>query len=157
VNGRLIQFTGLAAALLALAWDAAVVTLTPPLVHGIIAARLPGAAGAAQWMAQRYLAVGAAGAVLYLLWAWSLRYYDYRRPPQPQRIPLSNLGAPAVLLLLGFFACSQYEQMFEGAPLISRRVMFQAVLIVYVATTVAHYALSSLLLRLRRDAGEDAI
>jgi hypothetical protein len=132
-----------------LAWDVAVVMVTPQLVRAYIVSRLLVGADAPQWAASRYAVVGAAGAIVYVLWAWSLRFYDPLRPASPQRLPLLNLGAVATLVFLGLFACSQFSLTFDDARFVSRRVLLQSALVIYVATTVAHYLFAVLALRLR--------
>jgi len=125
---------------LMLAVDAAIAVWSVLLVRRALEHSPTFDAVAPHWAYDRYVGLAVAAGGAFVLLAAGARLYAVRQPVPWRRVPLILLAncavVYAVVALLGLY----YSRATFGGLLFSRRSVFFALLLMYVGSTVAHYA-----------------
>lgn len=94
---------------------------------------------APQWARERYLVAGVFSAIAYVLLTAAAGLYSPVRAPVRERIPLLNFGIVCTLFLLSLLAFARYAAWTENDVLLSRRVLFTALVAAFLVTSLHHY------------------
>lgn len=94
---------------------------------------------APHWARERYVVAGTFSAIAYVLLSAAAGLYSPVRAPARERIPLQNFGIICTLFLLSLLAFARYAAWAENDVLLSRRVLFTALVAVYLVTSLHHY------------------
>ncbi len=92
-----------------------------------------------QWNQSRYWIAGVAAAFIFIILSNLNGFYKKSNKEKLKKIPLINLINCAVVFGFGIVACLNYSSVFDGAQLLSKKILFLAVLAIYILTTFTHY------------------
>ncbi len=92
-----------------------------------------------QWNQLRYWIAGFAAAFVFIILSNLNGFYKKSNEVKSKRFPLINLINCGIVFGLGIVACLKYSSVFEGEQLLSKKILFLAVLAIYILTTFTHY------------------
>ena len=92
-----------------------------------------------QWNQSRYWVAGFAAAFIFIILSNLNGFYKKSNEVKLKKFPLINLINCGIVFGLGIVACLNYSSVFDGAQLLSKKILFLAVLAIYILTTLTHY------------------
>lgn len=120
--------------------DAAIAVWSVLLVRLVMERSLSFDAAAPQWAYDRYVGLAILAGAAFVLLAAGARLYAIRRAIPWSRVPLKLLINCAVMYAIITLVEHYYNRSTFGQLLLSRRAVFFALLLMYIAGTLAHYA-----------------
>ena len=115
------------------------VTLSFVVVRGVMVLSPVFNTQADQWNQLRYWIAGVAAAFIFIILSKLNGFYKKSNEVKLKKFPLINLINCGIVFGLGIVACLNYSSVFDGAQLLSKKILFLAVLAIYILTTFTHY------------------
>lgn len=110
---------------------------------------------APHWQYERYVMLALMTAVAYVALTAAAGLYGARAAARQQQVPLLVLGNLALLYTVIAVVCARYTTLTFGREWLAQRAVLFALVVVYVASTLAHYAHAAW--RRRRAAHHDTL
>jgi len=95
---------------------------------------------APHWLYERYVTLALMTGAAYVALTAAAGLYGPRAGTRQQQVPLLVLGNLALLYTVIAAVCARYAALTFGRELLAQRAVFFALVVVYVASTLAHYA-----------------
>jgi hypothetical protein len=95
---------------------------------------------APHWQYERYVMLALLTGAAYVALSAAAGLYGPRAAARQQQVPLLVLGNLALLYTVITVVCARYTSLTFGRVLLAQRAVLFALVVVYVASTLAHYA-----------------
>jgi len=94
---------------------------------------------AEQWNQLRYWITGFLAALVFIILSSINGFYKKLNEAELKKFPITNLINCVIVFGLGIVACFHYSSVFDSEQLLSKKILFLAVLAIYIFTTFIRY------------------